>query len=204
MKNLLTRSSLILLSLFIIQACVTINVYFPAAAVGEAADTIVEEVWGEEEGAVPEEPAIEGEPESFLRPWIRVALGVIGPSEAYAAEPDIKVTTPAIRAIKGTIADRASSIKPYMDSANVGIANDGLLDIRSTDGLNLKKKAELKRLIEAENKDRNALYKEIAKANNFPPDKVTEIKEIFAKSWIKQAKSGWLVQHPDGTWGKKK
>lgn len=202
MKNFYTRTALIFLSLMIIQACVTINVYFPAAAVGEAADTIVEEVWGEEEAA-PEEPPIEGEPQSLIDQLMRTVNIVIGPADAFAAEADINVTTPAIRAIKASIADRAPSIKPYMDSGNVGISNDGLLSVRSTDGLNLKKKAELKRLIDAENKDRKALYSEIAKANNLS-DKVSDIQEIFAKSWIKQAKTGWAVQTSDGTWGKKK
>ena len=175
----------------------------PCPAVGEAADTIVEEVWGEEEAA-PEEPPIEGEPQSYMEQGVRFVLTAIGPEEAVAAEADINVTTPAIRALKASIADRAPSIKPYMDSGNVGIANDGLLSVRSTDGLNLKKKAELKRLIDAENKDRKALYSEIAKANNFPPDKIPDIQKIFAKSWIKQAKTGWAVQTSDGTWGKKK
>ncbi len=207
MNVLLKRTALIFLLIMIVQACVTINVYFPAAAVGEAADTIVEEVWGEQEGdksGETEEPAIEGEPQSFIDQGIRFVFTAFGPEEVFAAEADINVTTPAIRALKGSIADRAPSIKPYMDSGNVGISNDGLLAIRSTDGLNLKKKAELKRLIDAENKDRKALYSEIAKANNFPPDKVSEIQKIFAKSWIKQAKTGWSVQTTDGTWGKKK
>jgi len=31
-------------------ACVTINVYFPAAAAAKAADRIIDEVWGEPTG----------------------------------------------------------------------------------------------------------------------------------------------------------
>jgi hypothetical protein len=35
-------------------ACVTINVYFPAAAAEEAADRIIEDVWGPAAGAAEE------------------------------------------------------------------------------------------------------------------------------------------------------
>jgi uncharacterized protein YdbL (DUF1318 family) len=197
-----------ILSFLIISSCVTINIYFPAAAVEKAAEKIVKEVWGEE-GARPEIPKKEGEPnknsgpESHIYQSIKYLLAAIGPSEAYAQEPDINISTPPIRALKKSIKDRAASIKPYMDRGNVGISNEGLLVIRSLDGLNLKEKARLKRLINAENRDRNALYREIARANNFPPERVSDIKKIFAKSWISQAKKGWWVQFPDGKWSRK-
>ena len=71
---------------------------------------------------------------------------------------------------------------------------------RSNKGLNLKARANLKGLLKAENRDREALYSEIAKANKFSPDKVEDIKRLFAKSWIKNARSGWWVQNEDGSW----
>ena len=37
----------------LIAACVTINVYFPAAAAEKAADKIIEDVWGKTEGEAP-------------------------------------------------------------------------------------------------------------------------------------------------------
>lgn len=43
------------------SACVTINIYFPAAAAEKAADRIIEEVWQLREGATaPAQPAAEG------------------------------------------------------------------------------------------------------------------------------------------------
>ena len=35
---------------FVLSACVTINIYFPAAAAEKAADKIIEEVWQLEDG----------------------------------------------------------------------------------------------------------------------------------------------------------
>ena len=90
-----------------------------------------------------------------------------------------------------------------MDSGNAGIAGNGLLAIKSSEGLGLKDKAALSRLIDAENRDRNSLYAEIAKANNFSPDKIDDIKKIFAGSWIKNARSGWWIQDASGNWKKK-
>ena len=37
---------LALLTAFLANACVTVNIYFPAAAVERAADEIVKETWG--------------------------------------------------------------------------------------------------------------------------------------------------------------
>jgi uncharacterized protein YdbL (DUF1318 family) len=196
MNYVIKRTGFIFSFLFIMHSCVTINIYFPAAAVERAADKIVEEVWGEQEG-VPQG----GEPESFLYQERRIAL--LGPAEAFAEEADINVTTPAIRTLKESIKKRADALKPFLDRGNAGLSNDGLVLVRTAEGLGLKDKAMLTRLAEAENSDRNALYREIAKANNFPPDKVTDIKKIFAGSWIKNARTGWWVQSPDGSWSRK-
>ena len=71
------------------------------------------------------------------------------------------------------------------------------------DGLNLKERAEVQQLADAENRDRESLYLEIAKANNFPKESVSKIKSIFAKSWAEQAQSGWWIQDAQGNWEKK-
>lgn len=40
-----------------LSACVTINIYFPAAAAEKAADKIIEEVWQTQKADKPAEPA---------------------------------------------------------------------------------------------------------------------------------------------------
>jgi len=184
---------------FFISACVTVNIYFPAAAVERAAEQIVKETWGG-----PGEPAkAPPKPQSYnpFSPMRTVSLNVIG--EAHAQEADINVSNPAIRALKDSIKQRSNAIKPYMDRGNVGIGQDGLLVIRGTDGLNLKERAEVQQLVEAENRDREALYAEIAKANNIPKENIPKIKSIFAKTWIEQAQPSWWIQDSQGNWKKK-
>ena len=189
----------LILAAFFISACVTVNIYFPAAAVERAAEQIVKETWGG-----PGEPAKEPpKPQSTNRfsPMRAVSLNFVG--EAHAQEADINVSNPAIRALKDSIKQRSNAIKPYMDRGNIGIGQDGLLRIRTTDGLNLKERAEAQQLVEAENRDREALYAEIAKANNIPKENIPKIKNIFAKSWIEQAQPGWWIQDSQGNWKKK-
>jgi uncharacterized protein len=184
--------------IFLVSACVTVNIYFPAAAVERAADQIVKETWG---GPVaPATPVPQPQSRSLFSRNRLLALSFV--SEAFAQDADINVTNPAIRALKESIKNRSNAIKPYMDRGNIGIARDGLLAIRSADGLNLKERAEVNQLIDAENKDREALYAEIAKANGIPKENIPKIKSIFAKSWIEQAQPGWWIQS-NGNWQKK-
>ena len=54
MRSLAVRIALA--SMLLIEGCVTINIYFPAAAAEKAADKIIDEVWqlkGSEKPAVP-------------------------------------------------------------------------------------------------------------------------------------------------------
>jgi len=183
---------------FFISACVTVNIYFPAAAVERAADQIVKETWGEPSKSVaPTAP----QSQNRFSPWQLASLVLV--SAAHAQEADINVSNPAIRVIKDSIRLRSEAIKPFMDRGNIGIAADGFLAIRTTDGLNLKERAETKQLVDAENRDRENLYVEIARANNIPTASVPKIKGIFARSWLDQARPGWWIQDGQGNWKKK-
>lgn len=183
-----------LLTIGAIVSCVTINIYFPAEEIRGAADRIVDEVYGEKAEAEQPDQQPDLPPSSSLTPtW--------GPSTAYAQQ-DINVTTPAIRAIRGDMKARFDALKPYLDSGHVGIGQDGLLQVRSTEGLNLQQRAEVSRLVAAENQDRRRLYEEIAIANGFP-EKVGEVQAIFAESWRDKAQAGWYLQSEGGGWVQK-
>ena len=186
----------IFFTVFFASACVTVNIYFPAAAVERAADQIVKETWGEP-GKTPPKP----ESRAVEVPFRITSLGFVG--QAQAQEADINISNPAIRALKESIKTRSDAIKPFMDRGNIGITQDGLLAIRIADGLNLKERAETNQLVDAENRDREALYAEIAKANNISKDSIPKIKAIFARSWIDQARPGWWIQDSQGSWKKK-
>jgi uncharacterized protein YdbL (DUF1318 family) len=189
---------MLIIAAFLISACVTVNIYFPAAAVERAAEQIVKETWGG-----PAAPAKTPAPQSSNRFAPARWASLILVSNAQAQEADINVSNPAIRALKDSIKERSAAIMPFMDRGNIGIAQDGLLAVRSTDGLNLKERADTKQLVDAENRDRENLYAEIAKANGIPKESIPKIKSIFAKTWIDQARTGWWIQDGQGNWKRK-
>lgn len=192
----------------VLTACVTVNIYFPAAAVGRAADTIVEETIGDQgKGGAPGKDGVKETPKGNPQPGSSIAgklyASLFSATEAFAQQVDINISNPAIRSLRDSLKARFQSIKPYLDKGTVGITKEALLTVRSTEGLSLKERAEVNQLVEAHNRDLEALYTEIAKANNIPQQKVADIKQIFAKSWFDHAKSGWWIQDAQGNWKKK-
>lgn len=189
----ITRGFSLLLVLTVIS-CVTINIYFPAEELRGAADKIVNEVWGPQTETEKVAPPAEKAPGSSL-------YRLLQPASAYAAQ-DINVSTPAIRSIKESIKNRAEQLIEFLNAGNIGISADGLLKVRSNEGLSLKQNGQINKLVGAENQDRMRLYQEIASANGFP-DKAGEVQGIFAESWRNQAKPGWYLEKSDGSWSQK-
>ncbi len=179
-------------------ACVTVNVYFPAAEVQQAADKIVGDVYGKQPAPAAPEDTTE---QSMLRRMWRELVSPFA-NEAYA-QADINISTPNIRALRASLEERFDSLQPLYDKGIIGITNEGLLEIRSVEGLGLKEKAEANKLVKADNADRENLYSEIAKANDIPSDSVSEIKKLFAVEWRKKAHKGWWIQKDDGGWVQK-
>lgn len=81
---------------------------------------------------------------------------------------------------------RSAELKPHLASGAVGIGRDGLLAVRDAAALELAAKAKVKRLVDAENKDREDLYREIATANNYGAERVADIRSIFSQSGKKR------------------
>jgi uncharacterized protein len=180
-----------------IASCVTVNVYFPAAAVQKAADAIVEDVRGN--GETPA-PASKSEPTSWLEEHLKgFNLGI----KEASAEVNINVSTPAIRSLKDSMKNRFGQLKPFYDRGAIGETNAGLLEVRDTAALSLSERGQVSSLTQQENKDRQALYKEIATANKMGTEAISEIQKIFSNSWRDQSQAGWWVQNNTGAWNKK-
>lgn len=208
MKTLL-RGAVLVLGGFL-YACVTVNVYFPAAAVEQAADRIVKEVYGEkvkqmqENGKAPEAAPPEGNEQSgTLAPMAAVACvleALVAP--AYAQQPDINVDSPAINKLKAGMQARHARLTPFYSAGAIGLGSTGLLVVRDAKAISLKDRGAVQALVAEENKDRNALYSEIA-AENGHPEWEPQIRAIFDKRWVANAPSGWWFQNADGRWVQK-
>lgn len=189
-----TAQVLTFISLLSFVACVTVNIYFPAAKVERAAEDIVEDVYGTNQENNDDQSALE----SFL--------ALLTPQAAHAqvskAEID-KKSNAAIRGLKQSIAADHKKLVPYYNSGNIGITKDGYLKIISKDGLNIKQTADLRRIVSQDNDTRDQLYSEVAASMNIPGSELAKVKAIFAQEWQGRAPSGWFIQNANGKWMRK-
>jgi uncharacterized protein YdbL (DUF1318 family) len=192
------------LAVFLVS-CVTVNIYFPAAAIQKAADQIVDDVRKTPEpkpSQTPEQKPEDKKDKSSL--FDRLRFVRLGPTEAHAAAAvDLNVSTPAIRGLKASMANRFPQLQPLYAKGAVGETNTGLLAIRDTGALSLKEKADVNRLVDQENADRRSLYAEIIRANNLDTGRLGEVQKLFANSWRAKSSPGWWIQTDTGQWSKK-
>jgi uncharacterized protein YdbL (DUF1318 family) len=195
-----TKRWLVGLSVMLLVSCVTVNIYFPAAAIQKAADQIVDDVRQTPEQAPEKKPEPTPDKKSHLR-WFQYVT--VGAPAAHAAAVDVNVSTPAIRALKASMANRFPQLQPLYAKGALGETNNGLVAVRDTGALSLKERADATRLVDEENRDRTALYTEIVKANNLGMNTLPEVQRIFANSWRGKSAPGWWIQQDNGQWAKK-
>lgn len=207
------KRSLALLAPVAIVSCVTVNIYFPAAAAEKAADQIILDVWHQQGGAAEATKAATTPPaaknsgakkaeQSALDPRriVVAALNAIS-GEAHAQNVDFNASSPQIEQIKARMASRFGELRPFLDSGAIGLTADGLIAVHDANAASLADRARMNQLVSAENKDRKALYQAIADANN-QPGWAGQIQKTFAERWISQAQSGWWYQS-GGSWKQK-
>ncbi|WP_330111030.1 YdbL family protein [Methylophaga thalassica] len=185
-------------------SCVTINIYFPAAAAEKAADRIIEDVWGPEtQPADTAEPDKQDKQSSTSDSRLPLAMSVLNwmVPQAEAAGADININSPAINALQSNMKTRHESLKPFYNSGAIGLTDDGFITLRDAKSVPLKDRNQLNSLIAAENNDRKALYAEIARANGHP-EWQDDIQQTFAQRWISNAAKGWWYQQ-GGSWKQK-
>ncbi|MFH1487812.1 MAG: DUF1318 domain-containing protein, partial [Pseudomonadota bacterium] len=166
---------------FALFACVTINIYFPAEKVESVAGEIVDEIRGGKSSG----------PSKTLNKDKTSSLGktlfALLPSAAWA-EDATTVSNPAIRALKESMKNRFAQMKPFYQKGALAEGGNGYVALGSTQGLGLKDQRDLKNLVDAENRDRQTLYAEVAKALKIDPGQTGKIAEIFAKEWQKSVR----------------
>ena len=185
-------------------ACVTINVYFPAAAAEQAADQIIDGVWGPG-GRRPEtEPQARPQRGTDTGRGTQLAgqvLNLLVPV-AHAQAADLDISSPAIRNIEAAMAARHRQLLPYYDSGAIGLTANGLIEVRDQNLVPLAERNQLRRLVAEDNTDRNNLYREIAVANGNPQWE-SQIRETFARRWIERAQAGWYYRNARNEWQQK-
>jgi uncharacterized protein YdbL (DUF1318 family) len=198
----------------LIAACVTINVYFPAAAADKAADQFINDVTKGSTGGGTTPP-----PQSYLVPtksieqptFVAVLVDATGnlldtlvpAAHAQNADAALNVSSPAVTRIKQSMAARFGDLEKFFASGAVGLTKDGMIDVRDINAVALPDRATVKRLVAEDNADRGQLYPEIAKASNHP-EWEADIRKSFARRWVATgAQPGWYYQDDSGTWKQK-
>lgn len=220
------RRFALILPALMLASCVTINVYFPAAEAQKAAEEFVEDVIGEAPaagGSAAVEPrgvaspgevgalvaaTLEGREPAPRRVFSHTEtrfdpVGFFIASAHAQENVDIRIRTPAIQAIQSRMAERfQGTLAPLFDAGALGFANDGLVVLRDPSKVALAQRTAANQAVAEENRDRNAVYREIAVANGHP-EWETQIRQTFAKEWVAQARAGWWYQDSAGAWKQK-
>lgn len=192
-----------------LSACVTINVYFPAAAAEKAADKIIEDVWGGDKSSESETKREDNKQtavrdgSSAQRMLLAAAASVLDfivtPAHAQA---NLNVDTPAIRQLTQSMEARHAQLKKYYDAGSIGLTRDGLVQVRDQNLVPLPERNSVRKLVAEENADRSNLYREIAVANGHA-EWEADIRTTFAERWASKAPAGWWYQDESGAWKQK-
>jgi len=195
----------------LLAGCVTINVYFPAAAAQKAAEKFIGNVIGPDNQSQDQMPQHPQPPPSGSSSGDgsgtplaeRVLDALIPAANAAESQPNIKIQTPEIEAIQARMRDRfQSSLKSLLDSGAVGFTRDGMVAVHDASKAPLPQRAQMNSAVADENRDRAAVYRQIAIANGHP-EWEQQIRQIFAKQWIDRAHAGWFYQDASGAWKRK-
>ena len=126
---------------------------------------------------------------------------LLGIAPAHAQTPTSPSAPPAIQAIQQRMESRFAGMRPHFDSGALGFGGDGLVVVRDASKLPLKDRAAVNAAVADDNRDRKAVYREIAVANGHP-EWERQIRDVFARQWIASARPGWWYQQ-GGTWQQK-
>lgn len=139
---------------------------------------------------------------SFYKNLVRFFVSLFALTAALNAfAVDLEVNTPGVNAIKQSMQTRHAQLAPHYASGAVGLTADGMIALRDAGAVPLAQRQAVNGLVAAENRDRDALYAEIANANGHP-EWQAEIRSTFAQRWVQRAQPGWWVQG-NGGWKQK-
>ena len=205
------RLGRITLATVVLSACVTINVYFPEAAAVKAADQIIDAVTGAVGGAsrpvappaTPPTGNLRHEKDNLLVVAMGKLLYAVVPAAQAQDAVNLDISSPEIRAITASMNARFGQLQKFFDAGAIGLTQSGLIEVRDIAGVALPDRAVVTQLVTQDNKDRETLYTEIAKANGHP-EWAGDIRKTFARRWVERgARPGWFYQNPSGAWVKK-
>ncbi len=129
--------------------------------------------------------------------WAVRALGALSPIQVAYAAP-LKVTTsPFVVEIAGKMRQRNPEIARLKQAGCLGESNRGYVEVRDCDETkDSAKRDAAQKLVSEENRDRKALYGEIARLNSEQGVSVSTVEGIYAMERLHRANAGDIFQLP--------
>ncbi|MGC8590864.1 YdbL family protein [Acidithiobacillus sp.] len=214
------RALLGLILALALSACVTVNIYFPAAAAQKLADKVVEQVYQAEARkpavaapGISTAPAVSAPTRSAVGPLSMLSspwhlagyvlnLGFSSVSGQASAAANLDASSPEVVAAKDRLEDFVPQIRPYLQSGAVGFTAAGLVAVRDLNAVPLAQRAQVSALVATNNTLLQNLYQAIANANGHP-EWEAQIQATFAQAWINKAPPGRWFQNSAGQWQQK-
>lgn len=180
-----------LIGCVVIPSTFEANIRIEIRHIQEQADGVLDYV----EGTSDELPGL-GTPTDSQTSMMRRGIRSLGSaSVAYAAE--LNDNTPRVRQIADAMKGRFAQVQALKSKGHVGENNRGMIEmvpgVRIADA---EEKNEVQRIIAAENKDRKALYLEIARINRDQDLNVSTVEGIYAQEHLERARAGEHFQLP--------
>ena len=129
------------------------------------------------------------------------ALALAAAGQALA-QANLEINTPAIAGLQASMQQRHGQLAGLYANGAVGLTRDGNVVLRDANAVPLAQRQQVNSVVAAENQDRAALYREIARANG-KPEWENDIRATFAQRWIEKAQAGWYYQNTSGAWVRK-
>ena len=134
--------------------------------------------------------------------WFMLCAFAAGIAANAHGQANLEINTPAIAALQRSMQQRHAQLAPLYASGAVGLTRDANVALRDANAVPLPQRQQVNALIAAENQDRAALYREVARANGHP-EWEQDIRSTFGQRWIERAQPGWYYQSAGGTWARK-
>jgi uncharacterized protein YdbL (DUF1318 family) len=196
----LAKSLPLVAAMLLLNACVTINVYFPAAAAEDAAREFIRGIKQEPTGQGNDQ---QGRVSPPAGPWQLAAVGLLSwISTPASAQGSFSITSPGAKQLQQSMRQRYGRLQPLLRSGALGLGADGTVVLRDVKAVPIQERNAVRQLIAAENRDREALYQEVARANGHP-EWEAEIRSTFARQWVGEAASGTWYESAPGQWQRK-
>lgn len=127
---------------------------------------------------------------------LRHTLDFLSPMGVAYAQ-DLKSDSPLSKQILDSLRARHGKVDAMKKQGCFGENNRGYIELRDCDGLKeAAAKNDAQKLLAEENKDRKALYNEVARLNKDTGVSVSTVETVYALEHVQRASSGEVVQLP--------